>query len=173
MSAVDNTPENKNFLSPLNFRFQIKKAPHVNFFVQSVNIPAISLPQVDTPNPFVRIPQTGDHISFEPLQISFKVDEDLQNYLEIHNWLLGLGFPESYDQYKELSDVPRITGEGLLSDITVLVLSSTKIANYEVTFVDAHPVALTELKFNSTDTSVNYISSSATFKYTHYKIQNI
>ena len=52
MSAINNTPENKNFLSPLNFRFQIKKAPNVNFFIQKVNIPQIELPQVDTPNPF-------------------------------------------------------------------------------------------------------------------------
>lgn len=173
MSAVENTPKNKNFLSPLNFKFQIKKAPHINFFIQSVNLPAITLPQVDTPNPFVKIPQTGDHINFDNLNISFKVDEDLQNYLEIHNWITGLGFPENYTQYKELSDEPKYTGEGLLSDISLLILTSTKRANYEVVFVDSHPISLSELNFNTTESSVNFISSSATFKYTYYKVQKV
>ena len=84
MTAVDNTPANKNFLSPLNFRFQIKKAPNVNFFVQKVNIPEIAVRAPDVMNPFVKIPYPGDHLEYGIFNISFKVDEDLQNYLEIH-----------------------------------------------------------------------------------------
>ena len=47
MSILDTQPTNKNFLSPLGFRFTIKKAPNLNFFVQSVNIPTLSLGTVD------------------------------------------------------------------------------------------------------------------------------
>ena len=54
MTAIDNTPSNKNFLSPLNFKFTIKKAPHVNFFIQKVNIPDLGLKPVVTSNPMVR-----------------------------------------------------------------------------------------------------------------------
>ena len=39
MSALDSNPANKNFLSPLNFSFRIKKAPYTNFFIQKVNVP--------------------------------------------------------------------------------------------------------------------------------------
>ena len=104
MSVIDNTPANKNFLSPLNFRFQIKKAPHVNFFIQKVNIPSIALPNPTVSNPFVNIPYPGEHLRYGDLEISFKVDEDLQNYLEIHNWLVSLGKPENFDQYKQIQN---------------------------------------------------------------------
>jgi hypothetical protein len=173
MSAIDNTPENRNFLSPLNFKFTIKKAPHVNFFVQKVNIPQIDLRSPIAPNEFVKAPYPGDHVDFSQLDITFKVDEDLQNYLELHNWIKGLGFPETYDQYKELVTKPSWTGEGIYSDISVMALSSTKMANYEIVFVDAYPVRLSEIVFESTDTDVNYITASASFDYTYYTITKV
>ena len=173
MSAIDNTPPNKNFLSPLNFSFHIKKAPNINFFIQRVNVPGINIPNIVTPNPLVRIPFSGEHITYEDLSITFKVDEDLQNYLEIHNWLKALGKPQNYEQYLDIEKKPIYTGEGIVSDISVTILASTKLANYEVVYADAFPVSLTGINFNTIDSDVNFLEASATFKYTYYDIQKI
>jgi hypothetical protein len=173
MSAIDNTPSNKNFLSPLNFKFTIKKAPHVNFFIQKVNIPDLSLKPVITPNPMVNIPQIGDHLDYGLLNITFKLDEDLQNYLEIHNWIKALGKPEDFVARKAIREKPSYTGESETSDISLMILSSSKMANYEITFTDCHPVSLTGVLFNTTDNDVNYVEASATFKYTYYDINNV
>jgi len=173
MTAIDNTPINHNFLSPLNFKFSIKKAPHVNFFIQKVNIPGISITNLITPTPFVRVPYAGEHITYEDLSISFKVDEDLKNYLEIHNWMKSIGKPDDYEQYAEIASKAVYTGDGVYSDISVMVLASTKNPNYEIEYRDAFPIALSALTFNSTDSDVSYIEASATFKYTSYNISKI
>lgn len=173
MSAIDNTQSNKNFLSPLNFRFQIKKTPHTNFFVQKVNIPRMNLPDVITPTPFIDIPYPGDHVIYGPLNITFKVDEDLRNYMEISDWLTALAQEESFEKYNALSDKPSYTGDGLYSDISLIILASTKVPNYEVKFYDAYPNNISELNFTTTDDSVNYIEASATFKYLRYEIIKI
>lgn len=173
MTAIDNTPSNKNFLSPLNFKFTIKKAPHVNFFIQKVNIPDLSLKPVITPNPMVNIPQIGDHLDYGLLNITFKVDEDLQNYLEIHNWVKALGKPKDFTDRTAIRQKLSYTGDGETSDISLMVLSSTKMANYEIVFTDAHPISLTGAVFNTTDEDVNYVEASATFKYTYYDINNV
>lgn len=173
MSAIDSTPLNKNFLSPLNFKFTIKKAPHVNFFIQKVNIPSISLPSPEPNNPFVKVPYPGEHITYDPLVIDFKVDEDLKNYLEIHNWIRGLGKPTTYDEYADISQADPFTGEGIYSDISLIILSSAKNPNYELTFIDAHPYALSDLQFNTVDSDVNYITARAQFKYTYYNLKDI
>jgi hypothetical protein len=173
MSALEGTPVNKNFLSPLNFRFQIKRAPNVNFFIQKVNIPNIALPETYHNNPFVKIPYAGDHMQYGTLDIAFKVDEDFVNYLEIHNWIRGLGFPRGFEEYKAISDGNTLLGNGLRSDISLIVLNSSKNPNYEIVFVDAFPIELSELQFLSTDTSVDYLQATVSFKYTLFNIERI
>jgi hypothetical protein len=163
---------NKNFLSPLNFKFQLKRAPHVNFFIQTIVIPGISLPSVDTPNPFVKLPYAGDHLSYDELSFSFKVDEDLQNYLEIHNWLRYEG-KLYFEEYKELAAAPRYTGEGLKSDISVSLLTSNRQANYEVVFKDAFPISLSSITLSTTTPDINYIEASASFRYLYFDISKI
>ena len=33
--------------------------------------------------------------------MTFLVDENLENFQEIHGWMRGLGFPESYTEYAD------------------------------------------------------------------------
>lgn len=173
MTAIDNTPENKNFLSPLNFKFGIKKAPHVNFFIQQVNFPSIDLPQYDSPNPMVTIPFWGDHLNYGELRVSFKVDEDLTNYMELYNWIRSLGKPETTEDYRKLQEIPNYTGDGLTSDISLIVLTNSKMPNYEVVFRDAFPVSLGSLQFDSTSSDVDYLEVDAVFRYTLYEINHV
>ena len=91
MSAFDTQPDNNNFLSPLGCRFIVKKLPLVNFYCQSASFPSVSLQETETPNPLVRIPLAGTKLTYAPLDIRFRVDEDMKNYLEIYNWMQGLG----------------------------------------------------------------------------------
>ena len=173
MTALENTPTNPNFLSPLNFKFSIKRAPHINFFVQKINLPAISLPTIETPNPFVKIPQPGEHLDYADLTLSFRVDENLQNYLEIHNWIRALGKPKDFSEYKALAQNPNYTGDGLRSDLTLMILSSAKNPNYEIVFTDAYPYDISELSFDTTKSDVEFIEATATFKYILFEIKNV
>ena len=66
MSALDSNPANKNFLSPLNFSFRIKKAPYTNFFIQKVNVPRMFLPEVTVPMVKV-VPVTEQPVAVKPL----------------------------------------------------------------------------------------------------------
>ena len=170
MTAIDNTPYNKNFLSPLNIVFQIKRSPHLNFFVQQVNLPSVSVNFPEQPNPFVHIPISGEHLEFGTLRVSFKVDEDMQNWFEVHNWIRKLGFPYEFEEYKKLTAAPKASGEGIVSDITLVILNQVKLPAFEITFRDAFPVSLSDLQFDVTEETVNYITASADFKYVLYDV---
>lgn len=172
-SALTDVPTNKNFLSPLNFTFRLKRAPHVNFFIQKINLPSLSVGPVDIPNPFDRIPWSGEHLTYGNLDIVFKVDEDLENYLEIYNWINALSKPESYQQYADIKAQPSYSGNGVFSDIDLLVLTSAKNPNYRVTYVDAFPISLGALEFDTTNTDVNYLAVPVTFRYLSYSVKKI
>jgi len=163
---------NKNFLSPLNFKFMLKRAPHVNFFIQRINIPGISLPRVETTNPLLNIAFAGDHLQYDTLEMTFKVDEDLQNYLEVHGWLRSQG-KQSHAEYKALASIPAFTGEGLKSDISLTLLTSNKKANYEIVFKDAFPLSISNIDFDTTDEDIQYVVATASFRYLYYDILKV
>ena len=173
MTAVSDTPSNKNFLSPLNFQFSLKRAPHVNFFIQRVGLPSISIPEIEIPTMFNYIPESANELIYGSLDVTFKVDEDFTNYLEIHDWMFALATPESFEAARVLDSKPVYSGEGRSSDISLIVLNSSKKPNFEVTFIDAFPVALSGLDFDTTQDDVQYLTSTATFKYMLYKINKI
>jgi hypothetical protein len=165
-----NVPANKNFLSPLGFRFTLARAPNLNFNIQDARIPGLQLSQAETPTPFIAIP-IASHITYSPLSVSFRVGEDMDDYLEIHNWMVGLGSPESFAQYKALKDVEPGNPQTVNSDISLLIMNSSMRPNIKVTFYDAFPISLGDLTFNTTDTDVNYLQCTADFRYLNYKIE--
>lgn len=159
MSYKDTEPSNKNFLSPLGFKFTIKKTPNVNFFIQSVNLPSVTVGSTAIPSPFIRIPVTGDHLQFGDLTLTFKVDEDMANYIEIFNWIKAIGKPDSYTQYDPAQQY---------SDATLTVLSSNYRVKQEIQFFDIFPVDLGGLTFMSTSGDVDYIETIVTFRFRNF-----
>lgn len=173
MSAITDTPQNKNFLNPLNFQFQLKRAPNVNFFIQKISLPSIDSPQIEIPTMFNYIPEPGNKLIYGDLEITFKIDEDFNNYLEIHNWIRALTFPEKFAEYASISNNPSYTGDGIRSDISLIVLNSTKKPNFEITFREAYPISLSGVEFDTTLEDVQYLTTTASFKYMLYDITKI
>lgn len=160
---------NKNMLSPLGFSFHIKKLPEFNFFVQSVTLPGVNFPPIDQPTPFKIVPRYGDHLVYGELAVTFKVNEDLGNYIELYNWLVGLSFPDNFDQYKNLAESDKqLIGEGLESDSYLMIMSSAMNPLIRIDIEDLFPVALSDLTFDSRDTAVDYIEATASFKFLKY-----
>ena len=166
-------PSNINPLSPNGFLFSVQKLPSLNFFCQQVNLPGIMLGAPEFGNPFHTSPIPGDSLTYDQLTVQFLVDETMTNYKSIYNWLVALGFPNSYDQYISfINDDDRgITSELAknYSDATLQILGPNNTAIQTVEFHDLFPVALDSLVFQSTNQDVNYLVGNATFRYGYYK----
>ena len=161
-------PTNKNFLSPVGFRFLIQKLPTVNWFVQAVNLPGVSLGEASMPTPFVDGAFPGEKLTYEPLTLRFKVDEDLKNWMELQNWMVGLGFPDNFGQYEDLVSNKTFGEKSIFSDATLVILNSNMNSNFEVVFKDAFPTSLSELAFDSTAADIDFITADVTFRYLSY-----
>ena len=174
-SAFSNQLQNRNYLSPVGFKFTLAKEPKVSFFCTSSKIPEITL-QTEVQNTYLKdIDVPGDKLTYADLYLKFLVDEDLVNYMAIHNWLTGLGFPESVQDYRDLlinkDDVTQPADpKRAFSDGSLYILDSNYNTNAIVKFKDLFPVSLTSLNFDSTQTDIQYFTAEATFKYTIYDI---
>lgn len=175
MSITNTEPVNKNFLSPLGFKFIIKKTPHVNYFAQSVNLPDVRLGDTVLPTPFRRVPVAGDHIEYGDLQLTFKVDESMQNYMELFNWITAIGFPDNFNQHKAVDPkyVARGTGLGIYSDASLLIMSSAMNPIHEIIFTDVFPISLTDFVFDSRNPDVEYIEATAAFKFKNFTVKQL
>tara|TARA_B100002019_G_scaffold248018_1_gene226766 strand:+ start:258 stop:806 length:549 start_codon:yes stop_codon:yes gene_type:complete len=171
-SAFANQIQNRNFLSPVGFKFTISKEPKASFFCNSARIPDISLGTTLQPSYLKDLDVPGDKLTYGDFSLRFLVDENLENYMSIHNWLTGLGFPESTQQFKDLA-VNNLGERDLneqFSDGSLHILNSNYRDVAIVKFKDLFPVYLTSLDFQSGETDTNYFTAEATFKYTIYDI---
>ena len=189
-SPLSRQPTKLDYASPTQFRFIITQLPKVEFFTTAAVIPSITLGDTAMPTRFKEIPMMGDKLDYEPLTITFLVDEYLENYLSLHEWMTAIGFPENHEQFSTFRSVTsntpvdtigtKSTGIGsvqsstavrsMFSDATLTILSNKNNPIAEARFEDIYPTNLGALEFNQNATDVDYLSVTATFAYKIYKI---
>ena len=190
-NALSRQPTKLDLASPQQFKFSIIKLPKVEYFCTSANVPGISMASAIQQTPLKDIPVPGDKLTYGDLEISFMVDENLDNYREMHGWLTGVGFPRDRQQYTNILDAnkdrfptigkdSKATDPGkvvsgatpigpIFSDATLNILSSKNRGNIEVRFSDVFPTGLSSLNFNQQAADVEYLSATATFQYKIYE----
>ena len=167
-----NQINNRNFLSGIGFKFNLGKYPKVDFFCNTARIPEVTLGTATQPSYLKDIDVPGEKISYGDLTIQFLVDENMENYKIIHDWITGLGFPETAQQFIDVTtdkDGIRDMKEQF-ADGTLRILNSNFNEVAKVKFLDMFPVSLSSLDFDATSTDVNYFTAQATFKYTVYQL---
>ena len=192
-NVIDRTPTKFDYASPMQLRFKMTKLPQVEFFVQTANIPGITLDEVQQPTRLKAIALPGSTLSFANLDLSFLVDENLNNYKELHDWLIGLGTPESDSQFAGLltTGSDRFPGStassaatgsntaqplnegGIYSDATLTVLNNKNVAKTEIRFKNVYPTSLGSLSYDIKANDVDYLQVQASFNYMYYDIVQI
>tara|TARA_B100000287_G_scaffold290653_1_gene274017 strand:- start:599 stop:1180 length:582 start_codon:yes stop_codon:yes gene_type:complete len=177
--AFDKQIKDRNFLQPIGFNFQLQRAPKVTFFGNAINIPGIELGVTEQPSYLKNIPLPGDMMEFGDLSLRFLVDENLENYIEIQNWMRGMGFPEDLKEIYHLQlddsvlDQPSKSQLNLYSDATLTVLSNINIPKFKVNFQNVFPYSLSAIEFDAGVSDLEYVTAEVTFKYTIYTIEVI
>jgi hypothetical protein len=189
-SPISRQPDQLDYASPTQFRFGIHQLPKVEFFTVSANLPGISAGTTTHATPFKDIPTMGEKLEYENLSISFIVDEYLENYISLHNWMVGIGFPENREQFRTFRDVTSNTPASgktpptdlvgkaipdiaMYSDAFLQILSNKNNPILEVSFQNAFPISLSALDFTQTATDVEYLVATAEFAYQIYEIKTL
>ena len=194
-SPLARQPTKLDYASPTQFKFGIHQLPKVEFFTTTAQVPGIALSDVIIPTPFKSIPMQGDQLTFDNLTINFIVDEFLENYLSLHEWMIGIGFPKNRTQFadfktnksntpisarppagtsSDIGDVQQASpNNALFSDATLTILSNKNNPIVNVLFRDLYPIALSALDYNQAATDVEYLTASVDFAYQIYEIEAI
>ena len=189
-NTYNRQPTKLDYASPTQFKFNVIKLPKVTYFCTQVNVPGVSLGgTIDQQTRFKDIPQPGDKLTYGDLTMTFLVDENLENYQEIHGWLVGLGFPRDHSEFRNLigagSDRFPVSNESVstepgkvkygvtdqgptFSDATLSILTSKNNPVTEVRFSDCFPLSLSALQYDQQATDTTYLTATVTFDYKLY-----
>ena len=151
--------EAMSYANGISFRLAIDKLkfPNVEYTVQTLALPDLSATGALLNTPQRNITMAPDKIDYSPFEMTFLVDEYLTNYIEIHDWMLGLV------KEAEVSNVQKTR------DLTLQVLTSHNNVAKEIVFVNAYPTNLSSLPFDTTITDTNYLVANVTFNYSYFK----
>lgn len=153
---------NPNFLNPGGFEVVVRRLPYTTFYCQTVVLPSYTVERVDVHTPFKALNLSATAPVVGDFSMTFKVDEKMKNYTEIVNWIKGVSFPESFEQYAD--NKARNGREALRSDATLMVLASNKVPSIAYTIYDLTPVSVGPLTFLTTDQDhPNFVGCTATF----------
>ena len=157
-----------NFLSNIEFRFNIKRLPTVEFYIQEVTMPGINSGFAQHATPFKILPRTGDKMEFEDLILRCAVDEKMVSYTEVWNWLVSITNPTSFDQRAALE----ASDDGIVSDATLMILNSSKNPAIEVDFINLFPISVSSIQFDLKQTEQVPPVVDFTFKYDSYTFRD-
>ena len=180
-----------DYATSTQWRLVFNRLPKSTWFCTAANIPGITLGEAMFPTPFGTTSITGDQLTFETLNFTFIVDEELQNYRELWDWLIGLGAPIKHSQWADvltrgdsssiqqssapdsgIRDQATASEANLYSDGSLIIYNSKNIPKVEVKFKSMFPISLSSLEYTQEATDVEYFNASASFRYLYYEFEN-
>lgn len=172
------TANNPNLLQPNKFQLNFARMPNLQYFCQSVNVPGVSLSEVPQNTPFVDLYVPGEKIIYDLLNITFYVDENLETWKEVHDWIRALTFPVEYAEYRNLNNLNKYTrsiqtDRPQYSDGMVTLLTSSNNPKIRFKFHELFPVSLSTFVMSSSDTPENIITADASFRFSYYDIETV
>jgi hypothetical protein len=167
-NTVVSGPGNVNFLNNNYFKFELSRLPNFTYFVQNANIPSLTARYANQPSNlgvFPKIP-AGNYI-FDPLEVSFNVAANMQNWIDIYNWMKGIG-----NLKDDLTQLPhhKFDNTGVFSDASLLIMNSSYVPISKVVFKYVFPLSLGAMSFTTQNTSTDPMSTTVQFAYSYYEL---
>lgn len=166
MTVLNRNPQNTNPLQPSKFLLTFSRAGAVPYFCQQVNLPGMSMGSAPFDTPTLDISYPGHKLSFNTLNVTYIVDEELTAWKNIYDWFLALGHPDM----KERKRLLELQGGSNTSDATLTILSALNNPIARIQFYNAFPIDMTDIDFDTTQSADTIIYSTVTFKVGYYEV---
>jgi len=180
MTVLSRNPTNTDLLQSTKFRVMFDRLPGATYFCQTANLPGVSLTEVPMPTPFVDLYLPGEKLIYDTFNITFLVDEDLQAWTQLHDWIRAITFPTNFEEYLQLkknspgANIRAVNNKApAYSDATMTVYSNRNNPAFRIKLVDLFPTNVGSLIFNVSDTAENIVTADATFRFSYFNYERI
>jgi hypothetical protein len=165
MTALTRSPENTNLLQPTKYILTFDRIRTTQYFCQSVNLPGISLGEVNRATPFLDMYSPGTKLSYDPLNVEFLLDEKLQGWKNLYDWFLTMADPDGFEKRDGSRELQT---QKHFSDATLTILSGLNNPLIRIQYRNLFPLSISDIKFDSTMSADTILTATATFRYQSY-----
>lgn len=147
-------PFDLSLFSSNKFYIIVNRMPETLFYVQSAAIPGITISPVQraTGMNFIFLP--GETMEIDDITMTFIVDKNLKNYLEMHHWI----------REATVTSSPELR-ERFFGRIILFTLTNHFNPNIVMTFTQAFPYSLSAINLDLTADSSSAIIATVMFKF--------
>ena len=160
--------ENFNYMQPTSFKLVIDRRnyPNLEFFCQNVTHPGMIMNPVELPvRRLAGLPFPGDTLTFNELSTNILLDENLESYTEMFNWIRRLLENNMFDR-----NASGKSSQPNYADITLSILSSHNNQTKQVRYIDCVPTSLGDINFESTSSGQEFITFAASFRFNYFEL---
>ena len=159
---------NINFLQPTSFKLTVdrKHFANIEFFCQTVLHPNLMAAAIE--QPFKRVatvPFAGDKLTFSELTAIIIVDENLNAYTEMYNWMNRIVQTPDLRPTERTESLPPT-----YADMTLSILSSHNNTVRKIKYIDCVPVSLGDMTLESTLSDNTFITFPASFRFSTFEL---
>lgn len=169
-------PDTNNYLATNYFKLEITRLPLLTYYCQSVNLPSLSLsPAEQGTSTGTTVKWVGGRYTWEELNVSFLVDEDMKNWMEVFDWMEEIAIMTDVKNTMN-SNIPGRPGGQItdyFSNAQLAITNSSYKPKLLVNLVDIFPISISGIPFNSLSTDNDPVVATATFAYTYYNINRL
>lgn len=166
---LGNYPSTSNLLTANQFKFNTSRIPILSEFAVAANVPSIEFISTDLNTAFgVNIPTATGKYIYEDLSVQFLVDEKMEAWREIYEWLRRLGPINEDVEQLMYNDCNISTTVGELT-----VFNSAYKPSFKFNFYNMFPISLTGFSFTTGAADSVQLQSAVTFRYSYYDLEEL
>ena len=174
MVAINRTPQNINLLQASKFLLVFDRIPNTHFFCQSANVPGLSIGQATISTPLIDFYAPGNKITYNPFNITFLVNGDVQSWKDLHDWFRSIASPESFDERNRLANLQSNRNNlKSYSDATLTIVNNLNNPIIRVHFTNMFPTSLSDIQFDTKLSADDIITADVTFVYEQFEFMPI
>ena len=191
ISATNRQPTVFDYSQSNQFKVFLPIFPTVEWFVVRANVPSVQLGVADRYTPFVQLALVGDHITYGDFSMTFIVDENLKNYMEMYNWVKNIGFPFEHAQFNVLErpdygnrsggqkynaendTYSKVNDDDLYSDIILQIMTAKNNLIAECFIYEAFPTTLGAIEYSQQETDMTYATCEVGFAYSWFDMKPV
>lgn len=190
MSSISLSSDTFNLfpLAPASHILRLERMPFTSFVTQEVNLPGVSATPARVAAPGLVVRHAPDRLTYDPLTVTFLVDEELKTHRELHSWLIGMTGGEDRSrltasfvdnqasfQWGDARGNSQADKLARASTTTagLTIINEAKIPILRVMFHNLYITSLGPIQFSVTVDPLTTLTSTATFEYDFYSIVEI